>query len=299
MERRIAYTSPFVPAEWIAAFGLSPFRVLPAGGASREEGLPRGACPFAHAFAREVEALARAGRIRGAVFATTCDQMRRAAEALDAPGSALFVFNVPHTWKTPAAAGLYLEELKRLGRFLVGLGGKEPAREALVETCLRFDRERRALLEGRQLGRGIPIALLGGPLWGEHRGIYGLVERSGGSVALDWTEWGERTLPAPFRRRFLLEDPLLELGEAYFGSIPAPFRRPNSMLYAGLSGEIRSRGIRGILLVRPLSCDFWQAEAARLAEWSSLPVVDVDLAGEAGSMGRAESRIQALMELLR
>ncbi len=328
MEETIAYTSPFVPAEWIAAFGFRPSRVLPGSGPDLEEGLPRGGCPFAHAFARDVEGRFRRGEICAALFAATCDQARRAAEALDAPGLDVFVFHVPHTWKTRAAAGLYLDELRRLGRFLLRLGGKEPDREALVETCLAFDRARRRLLEARPFSdskdwalaaaeflsrgipeaflpprkkpsRGVPLALLGGPLWGRHLEVFDLVEEAGGRVELDWTEWGERTFPAPLRPRFLREDPLAELGDAYFGSIPAAFRRPNSALYSGLAREIRERGIEGILLVRPLSCDFWQAEAARLAEWSSLPVVDVDLAGEGGSLGRVESRIHALLEVLR
>ncbi len=328
MERRIAYSSPFVPAEWIASFGLRPFRVLPGGGPAGEEGLPRGGCPFAHAFLREVEVLAGRGGIGGVLFATTCDQARRAAEDLDAPGLPVFVFNVPHTWKTPPAHRLYLEELERLGRFLVRLGGKEPGRDTLVETCLAFDKARRDLLEARPFcgarewalasaafqaageprpeipprrkpTAGVPLALLGGPLWGGHLELYDLVERAGGALVLDGTEWGERTFPAPLRRRFLREDPLLELAGAYFGTLPAPFRRPDSALFTWLSREIPERGIRGILLVRSLFCDFWQVEAARLSEWSSLPVVEVDLAGERGSLERIESRVQALVEVLR
>jgi len=328
MELRIAYFSPFLPAEWIAAFGLRPSRVLPRGGGAEEAGLPRGGCPFAHALVREVEALAAERKIGAAVFATTCDQVRRAAEDVAAAELPVFLFNVPHTWGTAVAAGLYLEELRRLGRFLEELGGRSPSPEGLVDTCLAFDGARRRLLEVRpflgarewasasvsfqarggpdpaipvkgKLRKGIPLALAGGPLWGEHLDLYDLVENAGGRVALDWTEWGERTFPRPLRRRFLGENPLMELTEAYFGGIPAPFRRPDSALFSGLGREIRERGIKGILLARPLFCDFWQVAAARLAEWTDLPLVELDLAGERGGMDRLRSRVEALVEVLR
>ena len=83
----------------------------------------------------------------GIVVTTLCDQMRRVYDLLvrgiDTPA---FLLNVPKTWQTVAAQRLYLDELKRLGRFLVRLGGRTPSDEELakamtnvgcaVHTCL-------------------------------------------------------------------------------------------------------------------------------------------------------------------
>jgi hypothetical protein len=163
--KTIAYSSPFVPAEWIAAHGLRPhwLRLRAA------EGLTRGVCPYAGALiAAALAAKEGTGPIcrngpggashklglfpfsqpagldaSALVLTTTCDQMRYAAALLGIRGSCpVFLLNVPSTWQTPAAAGLYLDELRRLGRFLVGLGGKSPSREELSQAMLARDRER-------------------------------------------------------------------------------------------------------------------------------------------------------------
>ncbi len=50
--RRVVYSSPFVPAELIAAHGFAPERVVPRHGTAPPEGL----CPFAQAFVDAVSA---------------------------------------------------------------------------------------------------------------------------------------------------------------------------------------------------------------------------------------------------
>ena len=52
--KKIIYTCPYVPAEWIAAHGLQPNRVIPSaaepiGSIFRIEGV----CPFVRAFVNE------------------------------------------------------------------------------------------------------------------------------------------------------------------------------------------------------------------------------------------------------
>jgi len=324
--KTIVYVSPFVPQEWIAAHGFQPSRVLLEQTKRAVLAQPAaGVCPFARAFI----AFGLSLTDESAIVATTeCDQMRRAAELLAGESSApLFLLNVPTTWQTTTAHRLYISELERLSAFMVRLGGKAPTKEELTDVMLRYDalraeiRGARGSLSGRAyseaisrfhregaadlsaaraapLARGVPLALLGGPLTGEHFRIFDLIEEAGGQVVLDGTETGERTLPRAFERRRLHEDPFPELADAYFGTIPDAFRRPNSQLYHWLKGETARRGIRGIILRRYLWCDTWHAEVQRMKEWSPAPVLDLD-AGDDDCKGRAASRIQSFVAMLK
>jgi benzoyl-CoA reductase/2-hydroxyglutaryl-CoA dehydratase subunit BcrC/BadD/HgdB len=116
---------------------------------------------------------------------------------------------------------------------------------------------------------------------------------------LDGTDSGERTLPAPFDRRGLRDDPLMELAGAYFGSIPHAFRRPNSELFRWLKRAVAERGVRGIILRRYVWCDIWHAEVQRVREWSGLAVLDIDVNSDESAEGRTANRIEAFLEILR
>jgi len=322
----VVYSSPFVPAEWIAAHGARPKRLRPEGGAAARSAAPvAGMCPYARALTGEVLAL-RDGQV--AVFATTCDQMRRAAgwAALEAPAP-VFLFNVPATHGTPAAARLYRDELHRLGRFLVRLGGSEPSRDTLAgvmesyddrrrelrdalgilapreagETIAEFDGKERPRLQGacRSLPHGIPVAVIGGPLMRNDARVFDRIEEAGGLVVLDGTESGARTLPAPFDRRRLRDEPILELVDAYFGRIPDVFRRPDEALAAWLKRELESSGARALIVWRYVWCDLWAAFAARAGELAGLPVLDLDVSGDDGTDRRTANRLQAFLEVLR
>jgi benzoyl-CoA reductase/2-hydroxyglutaryl-CoA dehydratase subunit BcrC/BadD/HgdB len=307
-----------------------------------------GVCPYARAFMGEVLSAHAAG---AAVFTTTCDQMRRAAEWVGRGGGPpVFLMNVPATWQTPAAARLYRDELRRLGRFLVHLGGAAPSPARLAEVLEAYDARRAALrgalgtLSARQaseaiarfdLGsekaaekvsgtlsrrvpdtfsdpapdapRGTPVALVGGPLMHGDSRIIDVLEQVGGLpagrqagvVVLDGTESGVRTLPAPVDRRRLRDDPLMELVDAYFGTIPDAFRRPDAALYAWLKRELAASAARGIIVWRYVWCDLWAAAAARLRETTGLPVLDLDVSGDPGGLARSAGRIQAFMEVLK
>ena len=142
----VIYSCPFVPAEWVAAHHLRPSRVMPersAGGAG--EGLPEGLCAFAGQWLLELRH--RRGQARAAVLTTVCDQMRRLGDLVELESDlTVFVLHVPHTWQSPTARRIYADELGRLGRFLVRLGGREPGPGELAETIRRFDAARRELL---------------------------------------------------------------------------------------------------------------------------------------------------------
>ncbi len=143
--KTIIYTCPYVPAEWIAAHGICPSRIIPntaelTGPLSRAEGV----CPFVQGFINEVMT---DKHIDGVVITTVCDQMRRAYDIVsrrcDVP---LFLMNVPNTWQNIGVRKLYIDELKRLGRFLIGLGGKSPSNEALAKIMLEYDTARKSIL---------------------------------------------------------------------------------------------------------------------------------------------------------
>ncbi|MEW6073486.1 MAG: 2-hydroxyacyl-CoA dehydratase family protein, partial [Planctomycetota bacterium] len=147
-------------------------------------------------------------------------------------------------------------------------------------------------------GPGVPLALLGGPLTAADHGLVGAIERAGGCIVLDGTEGGERTRRAPFDRRRLGIDPLGALVEAYFGTIPDVFRRPNDALFAWVRAGVRERKARGVVLLRHVWCDLWHAEVRRFQDQLDVPVLDVDLDGEP-AMNRDLVRIQAFLEELR
>jgi benzoyl-CoA reductase/2-hydroxyglutaryl-CoA dehydratase subunit BcrC/BadD/HgdB len=354
----VGYSSPYVPPEWIASHGLQPLWV-PLGGTARA-GIGRGLCPYAEGL---LEA-ATAQRGSALVMATTCDQVRHAAAVLETRGPwPVFLLNVPATWESPAARRYYQDELLRLGRFLVELGGRPPLASGLADVMLRYDRARSALrgdgpaafhgparrwaeailayrsgenpaaaapadsaesprtpgtvrsevggfsisrsesppiASGGSAPRPVPLALVGGPLPPQDYGLLDLVEQCGGRIVLDASESGERTLPPPLRPEAVRDHPLEELADAYFLGIPDVFRRPNDRLYEWLAERIASRGVRGLLLRRYVWCDLWHAEWRRLAAWSPVPVLELDVAdNEQGPPGRALGRIEAFLETLR
>lgn len=139
----VLYHCPFVPPEWIAAHGFIPSRPIPP--AARAHG-PAGACPFAQAFA-EWSAKQPA---KAVVYTTTCDQMRRMGELARLEGGPrVFLMHVPSSWQAPAAREGYRQELERLGRFLVALGGAAPSPERLTAILLEYE-ARRQTLRARQ-----------------------------------------------------------------------------------------------------------------------------------------------------
>jgi len=325
--KTVVYSCPFVPAEWIAAHGMHPRRIVPdaAQNGATLTGPAIGICPYARAFANDVCAETAADAV---VLTTVCDQMRRASELIarncDLP---VFLMHVPSTWQTVGAHELYMSELERLGRFLVRLEGRAPAPDDLAEVMRDYGARRWDLRSARgtvspgryaeliarfhqdgtvdladsdsgYLASGVPLALVGGPLMRHHFALFDLVESAGGHVVLDGTSTGERTMPARFDTRQLADAPLVMLADAYFGAIPDAFRRPNSDLYEWLKTEMTERAVRGIILWRHVWCDTWHAEVERMREWAPVPVLAVD-ADEQPIDRQTASRIQSFVEVLR
>lgn len=324
--KKVIYTCPYIPAEWIAAHGLKPCRIVPYSdgvnsGIFRREGL----CPYVRDFinnlSNEKDCIA--------VFTTLCDQMRRGfdiiSSRLDIP---VFLLNVPSTWQTVTSQKLYLDELKRLGNFLTKLGGKTPIDNILSETMHEYEKARKSILEMRdklaaiqfaeileQFGKegpneegkmgfspccnSIPLAIIGSPLLKQDFEILELTEQLGGRIALNATENGERGLCSPFNKRKLKENPLLELADVYFNSIHDASRRPNSELYKWLKKNLAERKVRGILFHHNIWCDIWHAELQRLKDWVDLPVLNIESTGDNKSSNQnITNRIRAFLEML-
>ena len=138
-------TSPWVPPEWIKAHGLEPRGIWLARSFVTEPlPLAAGICAFANA----VVHLAERQMESAVIFTTHCDQLRRGFDSVaGAAQPRVFLFNLPVTWQTPVAERIYADELRRLGRFLLGLGGHAPTAAALAEIILDYDQARQRLLE--------------------------------------------------------------------------------------------------------------------------------------------------------
>src|ERR1035441_8499866 len=141
----VFYTSPWVPPEWIKAHGLEPRGIwLARDFACEPLPLAAGVCAFANAAVRLTERQAGSA----VIFTTHCDQLRRGFDTVaGAAAPRVFLFNLPVTWQTPVAERIYADELRRLGRFLVGLGGHAPVVAVLVEIIMQYSRARQRLLE--------------------------------------------------------------------------------------------------------------------------------------------------------
>lgn len=329
--KTVIYSCPFVPAEWIAAHGLRPSRCLPGLEPSRSAASPAGFCPYAWSFLR---AAGEAPDTDVIVFTTVCDQMRRASErVVRESGVPVFVLNVPATWQTDTARRLYSDELKRVGRFLIRLGGREPSAEALAGIMEGYDDRRAALraTRGRVSARqyseaiarfhrdgtvdqtpltvgdastpgpppqGVPVVLVGGPIVPQHFPLFDIIESAGGRVVLDGTGSGERSMPPPFDRCRLRRDPFEVLVDTYFRGIPDAYRRPNHELYEWLGCKIRERAARGVIHRSYTWCDTWRAEAQRMREWADVPVLAITTGVDREIGGHTVSRIEAFMEML-
>lgn len=317
----VGYTSPFVPPEWIKAHGLRPCWLRLREGSGSMATAP-GLCSYAGA-------LVTAGESSVIVLTTTCDQIRRAAGLVEQSGrQPVFLLNVPATWQTDTARRLYHDELKRLGRFLVNLGGTPPAPERLAEVILQYQRARRSLLAVRyQLstaqyvealaamhgdaavvdapdkapppGAAVPLALLGGPLLASDYRIFDMIEEAGGRLVLDAVEGGARTMPADCDAERLQHDPFAAMADAYFDGVVDVFRRPNRPFHEWLAREVRASGARGLVLRRYVWCDQWHAESRRIKETCGLPTLDLDAwHDDDGSLNRTAGRIEAFLEML-
>jgi len=318
----ILCTSPWVPPEWIKAHGLEP-RGAWLHNCAQLTGAPEGVCAFAQAIASLAEAHPEAA----VVFTTACDQMRRTADAVASrAGSRCFLFNLPATWQTSVAQRIFSDELRRLGRFLISLGGHATSTKELIDVMARYSHARRQLLEavrwcparrhaeavaqfhldgsvnlppqpGPERERSVPVAVVGGPLLHSQTLLLDAIEKVGGRVVLNATEVGERSLwavPPPDESG---GDPVEQLARAYLANCVDVFQRPNTRLYDWLRARLTARRARGIVLWHHVGCDLWRAEAQSLRDAFGLPLLLLEADGMV--QGRNTGRVEAFLESLR
>jgi benzoyl-CoA reductase/2-hydroxyglutaryl-CoA dehydratase subunit BcrC/BadD/HgdB len=292
--KNVLYTCPFVPDEWIAAHQLTPARITPEPTAA---GMTAGVCPFAAAFIHSAATTPAA-----AIIATTvCDQMRRSVEIIESQcDTPVFLMNVPAT-STPSVKQLYRDELARLGRFLVTLGGVQPTKAKLAETMHHYDAMRAKLRADSENPHpnGVPLILAGGPLRSSDLEIFDLVAQAGGAIVLNATSGGEMTMPAPFDQAALESDPAGELSRAYFGQIPHAMRRPNNQLYEYLTREVAARGARGVIYRHYQWCDTWHGEIGRIKDSLPIPVLHLVAGDDESDRLHVLTRVQAFVEMLK
>ena len=251
-----------------------------------------GACHFAETFFQ------MAGSEAAAVFVTSCDQMRRAADqALLHDVSDVFLMNVPATWQTPAAKRLYRSEIKRLGTFLVRIGGVPPSPDVLAaemrhRACLRMESLSNCVSD-EDITK-IPLAIVGESLLPSNRELIDLIGSSGCRVALDATSNGERI---PFLDEAQMgEDPFAAMIDGYFNCAIDVFQRPNTRMYGWLRQRVSERGIRGLILWHYSWCDLWRAEAGRLRDEFHLPILHLEAGGTMTSS--MKTRMEVFLEIL-
>jgi len=321
-EMDVFLTSPWIPAEWIRAHGLTPRGIWSAEnfqpGASP---LSAGICAFAEAAVRFAEARTDSA----VIFSTACDQMRRGFDtAILREQRHAFLFNLPAT-QTAVAKDIFRAELERLGQFLLTIGGRAPSPELLRQEMRQFDATRKRLLESVATNspRGfaeavarfhwdgtfsptpptaptnqVSLALVGGPFFASHWKLLDEIEAAGGRVVLNATKTGERSLSPAFE---FADDtkPFAALVHGYCDNIVGVFQRPNTRLYSWLKPRLASRQVRGIVLWHFTGCDLWRAEAESLREAFGLPVLLLEASDEPGNTPRELTRLQAFVETLK
>jgi benzoyl-CoA reductase/2-hydroxyglutaryl-CoA dehydratase subunit BcrC/BadD/HgdB len=255
---------------------------------SRVEGL----CTYARAWISEALTDEEAD---GIVLALTCDQMRRAFEVLSEQAHVpCFLFNIPATWQTVQARRLYRDEICRLGRFLVGLGGRAPYKEVLAEQMLKQEYAIPSDNALNQSGK-IPLAMAG-PHGMDGDSVWlDMIAEAGAGIQLDCSQ----PMNPVFDRRAMMQDPFSELADACFDTIQDVFQRPNSGFYKKLDRALRRSDIKGLIVRRYLWCDLWHAEIYRLKQWSPVPVLDLEIGDSPqDETHRLATRIQSFMEMV-
>lgn len=204
--------------------------------------------------------------VDGVVLTTSCDQLRRAAEWLDAEDR-VFLFNLPSTLHQER---LLEAEKARLQRWVAQLLSRKNAKRSDARTHTQQDASVVHLCEGRALG------VIGGHFCGERQAVELFFAQRGIRLALWGCEGGERV-----------------------GDVA---QRPNDTFYEHLKTLVAQRDLAGLVVVRTTWCDLWRLACVRLREVLDVPVLEWVMDGQSHGQpfpdGASRTRLEAFCELL-
>lgn len=291
---KVLYSSPWIPREWISAHSFEPVPWIPPVASDFRDPFEsrEGLCSLPRLFIQQARETQNVSCI---IFTTPCDQMRRASEILDDGLLPHFLLNIPTAVNSPSAFPYYLSELRRLGKFLLNLGGTPPTASILKDLMKKSINREETRISSRSL---IPLGVLGSPLPLEVKSTLSeLLTKEGATIAVDGTEGGERTNPGTYDlSKAGLEGLFLELAQCYF-AIPDIFQRPNDRFYEWVRDRISCFNLQGFILIRNISCDLWHAEVPRFKDRFGLPLLDMDWESGGDFMSsRNRNKIQAFLE---
>lgn len=288
MNQKILFSSQHIPPEWIAAHGCQPIKLTPSPERIFEE-IGEGICPFAELMLRNADNYDCAA----VIFTTRCDQMRRISEL--SSGKKVFLMNIPATWQSKTALNIFIDELQRLSRFLVKIGGSQFSAEKLKSF---IENNHRTIIP-HSINNRKKIALMGGPENQSDSEFEKMIEKHGGYIAFNACEQGEIANPV-INLNKALQNPAKELANAYFVNMPDIAKRPNTQFYSAVSKVISERKINALIVRTYPWCDIWHAEIPRIKEYFKLPLlnytVDVNTLTENDS--RLKTRLKAFFEML-
>jgi hypothetical protein len=258
--KRIAVLSNLIPDAWVDGQGVAVVREAEC---ARHEPatLRAGMCgylAFLPALLADVD---------GVVLTTSCDQMRRAAEWIDAENR-VFLFNMPSTLHQER---LLEAEKARLQRWVARLTSREKAERIDARKQEAYDARAVYAREGRAIG------VVGGHFCGDRQAIEHFFNQHGIRLALWGCEGGERV-----------------------GDVA---QRPNDALYEQLEKLVKERQLAGLVVARTTWCDLWRLACVRLQEVLDIPVLEWVFDGQSHGQpfpdGSSATRLEAFCELLK
>lgn len=287
----VYYTTSFVPPELITACGCRPQRLTGTFQNNRFFRM-EGMCAFTQAWLQTLLNKAK-NETFITVFATSCDQMRRACDLYAHHCSLpVFLLNVPST-DTPNALAYYRRQLQRLQQFLCSQSGKPFNRGRLQRetsasgsrTLLKSDKPCKIAL----IGEAVPACI--------QMTLTEVLKTSNAGIAVDATGNKFMNHFSGFRSATVPNEPLAALAEDYF-QLPAVWKRPNERYCRWLMDTVHTNAINGVILFRYVFCDLWHSAACELKKRLPVPLLEIDLDGSAELSVSAVSRIQAFTEML-
>jgi benzoyl-CoA reductase/2-hydroxyglutaryl-CoA dehydratase subunit BcrC/BadD/HgdB len=204
--------------------------------------------------------------VDGVVLTTCCDQLRRAAEWLEADDR-VFLFNYPSTLHQER---LVDAEKARLKKWVDQLTSRERAERSDAGRQEPQDARVAHSCEGQAIG------VIGAHFCGERQAVENFFAQRGLRVALWGCEGGE--------------------------SVGDVAQRPNDAFYNNMKALIAERQLAGLVVVRTTWCDLWRLACVRLHEVLDIPVLEWVTDGQSHGQpfpdGASGTRLEAFCELI-